>query len=249
MNAARLFGAALPAAIFFASGCARVERFCGTGRAAKAANAPIKKEHVMDINAPYPEITREDLAERLTKGAIVAVDANGTESYKEAHIPGAIDFAADSPNWPKGLPVDRAAPLVAYCGGPKCMAWKAAADALRKLGYTDVSHYPGGISEWTDYSPRCSLSPEAQSARTRELRDGLFKHAAALEEKPGLRRYRFPDDANTVADLTEFIRAERICCRPVRFGLEWEPDSGPITLEIQGPETLLSAMKAVEDKE
>ena len=38
--------------------------------------------------------------------------------------------------------------IVAYCGGPKCMAYKAAATAALKLGYTNVKHLPDGIKGW-----------------------------------------------------------------------------------------------------
>jgi len=53
------------------------------------------------------------------------------------------------------LPADKAALVVAYCGGPKCMAYQAGADAAMKLGYTNVKHFPGGISGWKKAGEKC----------------------------------------------------------------------------------------------
>ena len=46
------------------------------------------------------------------------------------------------------LPADKNALIVAYCGGPKCGAWKKAAKAAAALGYTNIKHFSGGISGW-----------------------------------------------------------------------------------------------------
>jgi rhodanese-related sulfurtransferase len=46
------------------------------------------------------------------------------------------------------LPADKAALVVAYCGSPKCGAYKKAANAAVQLGYTNVKHFSGGISGW-----------------------------------------------------------------------------------------------------
>jgi rhodanese-related sulfurtransferase len=46
------------------------------------------------------------------------------------------------------LPQDKGALIVAYCGGPKCGAYKSAAAAAKKLGYTNVKHLSAGISGW-----------------------------------------------------------------------------------------------------
>ena len=40
--------------------------------------------------------------------------------------------------------------IVAYCGGPQCMAYKAAAKKAVALGYTNVKHLSAGISGWKD---------------------------------------------------------------------------------------------------
>jgi rhodanese-related sulfurtransferase len=87
----------------------------------------------------------------LTKSKkAVIIDVNGTESYQKGHIPGALDYAAIKDNLAAKLPTDKSTLVVAYCGGPKCMAYQAAAKAATKLGYKNVKHMSAGISGWKE---------------------------------------------------------------------------------------------------
>ena len=100
--------------------------------------------------AHYPDITIGDLKTAASSKSVTILDANGTDSYKEGHIPGAIDFAATKGKLAKVLPKDKSALIVAYCGGPQCQAYQSAAKAAEKLGYTNVKHLSAGISGWHD---------------------------------------------------------------------------------------------------
>ncbi len=40
----------------------------------------------------YPEISQADLKKAIAEKKVVLLDANGSESYKARHIPGALDF-------------------------------------------------------------------------------------------------------------------------------------------------------------
>jgi rhodanese-related sulfurtransferase len=94
------------------------------------------------------DITIPELKATIADGKVTLIDANGTESWQKGHIAGAIDFKADQNKLASLLPKDKNALVVAYCGGPKCMAYKAAAAAAQKLGYTNVKHLPAGIKGW-----------------------------------------------------------------------------------------------------
>jgi len=96
----------------------------------------------------YPEISIKDLKAAIEKKQVTVIDANGTESFREGHIPGAINFEADASKLDKALPKAKDALIVAYCGGPQCMAYKAAAAKAVALGYTNVKHLTAGISGW-----------------------------------------------------------------------------------------------------
>jgi len=96
----------------------------------------------------YPEIKIDELKTAITSKNVTVLDANGTDSWKQGHIPGAIDFATARGKLATVLPKDKSALVVAYCGGPRCGAYQAAAKAAEKLGYTNVKHLTAGISGW-----------------------------------------------------------------------------------------------------
>lgn len=98
--------------------------------------------------AHYAEITISDLKAAMASKSVILLDANGSDSYKEGHIPGAIDFDATKAKLAKVLPKDKNALIVAYCGGPQCQAYQSAAKAAEKLGYKNVKHLAAGISGW-----------------------------------------------------------------------------------------------------
>ncbi len=101
-----------------------------------------------DHQARFPEIKREELVKAVNGKTAFLVDANGGESYAQAHIPGAVSFDKATGGFSADLPADKGALIVAYCGGPACGAWCGAADKLEAMGYKNIRHYKGGIKEW-----------------------------------------------------------------------------------------------------
>ena len=101
-------------------------------------------------NYEFPNISIDDLKSAIADKKVTLIDANGSDSWKEAHIPGALDFESNKDKLAKVLPKEKDALIVAYCGGPQCMAYKAAAKKAVALGYTNVKHLSAGISGWKD---------------------------------------------------------------------------------------------------
>jgi rhodanese-related sulfurtransferase len=95
-----------------------------------------------------PEISIQDLKKAIEDKSVTVIDVNGSDSYKDGHIPTAIDFEAKADKLKEVLPKEKDALIVAYCGGPQCMAYKAAVKAAVAAGYTNVKHLPAGISGW-----------------------------------------------------------------------------------------------------
>lgn len=93
-------------------------------------------------------MTPESLHERQRRGDPVFVfDANSAERYDEGHVPGAVHMPPDAFDAGK-LPPDRQAMLVFYCGGPRCRASHAVAEAARQLGYSNLWVMTAGIPGW-----------------------------------------------------------------------------------------------------
>lgn len=102
------------------------------------------------IAGEYPDISIKELKKAINEKKVTVIDVNGTESWQKSRIPSAIDFESNEEKLAKVLPQDKSALIVAYCGGPKCMAYKQAAKAAEKLGYKNVKHLSAGISGWKE---------------------------------------------------------------------------------------------------
>ena len=102
------------------------------------------------IAGEYPDLSIKELKTSIESKQVTVIDVNGTESFEKGHIPGAIDFEANEEKLATLLPKDKNALIVAYCGGPKCMAYKQAAKKAEALGYKNVKHLSAGIAGWKE---------------------------------------------------------------------------------------------------
>ena len=100
------------------------------------------------LAAEYPDISIAELKKAIAEKKVTVIDVNGAESFKSGHVPTAVDFTAVKGDLAAVLPKDKDALVVAYCGSPNCSAYTAAANAAKKLGYTNVKHLSAGISGW-----------------------------------------------------------------------------------------------------
>ena len=98
----------------------------------------------------FADISVAEVKAAIKAKKITLIDVNGSDSYAKRHVPGAVNFDEVEKDLAKALPADKDALVVAYCGGPKCSAYKAAAEAAEKLGYKNVKHMSAGISGWVD---------------------------------------------------------------------------------------------------
>lgn len=103
---------------------------------------------VFAASSQFASISHKDLQAAVEKKSVTLLDVNGSDSFKEGRIPGAIDFEANEKKIAAMLPKDKNALVVAYCGNEYCNAYKAAATVAQQLGYTNVKHYSPGIDGW-----------------------------------------------------------------------------------------------------
>jgi rhodanese-related sulfurtransferase len=99
-------------------------------------------------SSKFPSITHQELQAAVSAGNVTLLDVNGSESFKEGRIPGAIDYLAEKKRLAALLPTKKDALIVAYCGNEYCPAYLAAATTAKELGYTNVRHYAPGIDGW-----------------------------------------------------------------------------------------------------
>ena len=99
-------------------------------------------------SSKYAPISHAELQAAIAKKSVTLLDVNGTDSFKEGRIPGAIDFVAHEQKIAALLPKDKNALIVAYCGNEYCPAYLSAANTAAQLGYKNVKHYAPGIDGW-----------------------------------------------------------------------------------------------------
>ncbi|MEO8432331.1 MAG: rhodanese-like domain-containing protein [Acidobacteriota bacterium] len=105
---------------------------------------------VQDAKTRISEIAPEELKARLdSRGAPVVVDVREADEYRKEHAAGAIHLSKGvlERDIEKVVP-DPSAPVVVYCGGGSRGA--LAADALGRMGYTNVSSLRGGLRRWRE---------------------------------------------------------------------------------------------------
>lgn len=99
--------------------------------------------------AEYPDISIKELKKAIKDKKVIVLDVNGSSSYAKGHIPTAIDYASSKGELDKVLAKkEKDTLVVAYCGGPKCSAYKQGADKAKELGFTNIKHLSAGISGW-----------------------------------------------------------------------------------------------------
>ncbi len=111
-------------------------------------HAPGFLKLVTDAKSRVKECTVDDVKARQAAGEkFVLVDVREESEYAAGHAAGAVHLGKGviERDVEKAVP-DPATPLVLYCGGGFRSA--LAADALQKMGYTNVVSMDGGWSAW-----------------------------------------------------------------------------------------------------
>jgi len=105
----------------------------------------VKRDYVKD-GVHY--ISKETLAKWMgEKKKPVIIDVLSRQSYKKAHIKGAINIPLKQLK-KEAAKLDKSAKVVVYCANYQCHASTQAAHLLGKLGFKNVYDYKGGIKEW-----------------------------------------------------------------------------------------------------
>jgi thiosulfate/3-mercaptopyruvate sulfurtransferase len=118
------------------------------------------------VQGGYDVITTAELSEAIKAGEdVLIIDTMPYEaSYKKAHVPTAKQFLFPIPDmaeWDSKetdgksqeeymqlLGPDKGKKIIVYCGFVKCTRSHNGALWAKKLGYTNVYRYPGGIYAW-----------------------------------------------------------------------------------------------------
>ena len=97
--------------------------------------------------AVYVNITAQQAKEIMdTQEGYIILDTRTQEEYDEGHIPGAILIPYDEiTEKEEGILTDKDQLILVYCRSGRRS--KIAAEALEKMGYTNIKEF-GGIIDW-----------------------------------------------------------------------------------------------------
>jgi rhodanese-related sulfurtransferase len=105
---------------------------------------------VKDAKQRVREITVDDVKQMLDSNAdFLLIDVREDNEWTKDHLPVAVHLGKGilERDVEQHVP-DLSTPLVLYCGGGFRSA--LAADALQRMGYTNVASMDGGIREWRE---------------------------------------------------------------------------------------------------
>jgi len=91
---------------------------------------------------------------RLTDAATVVFDARTPELYAAGHLPGAKSLPLEDVDrhlatYTTQLTMET--PILVYCDGADCSDSLELAIKLREYGFENLTLYPGGFAEWTEF--------------------------------------------------------------------------------------------------
>lgn len=96
-------------------------------------------------------ISRDELRTAIDNGEVTVVDALPASYYDQQHLPGAHNLVAeDVADKAAALLPDKDSAIVTYCSNAACGNSQQVANALTKLGYTNVRKYRDGIQDWVE---------------------------------------------------------------------------------------------------
>src|SRR3954467_8579616 len=121
--------------------------------------------------ADVPSVSREELVLALRRGRTTLVDVLSPESYAANHIDGVLNLpVAQIASRAATVLPDRGAAVIVYCGGPTWRDGAQAGGRLQELGYRNVRHYAGGLTEWFEHATHDVARPAASSVVSRAPR-------------------------------------------------------------------------------
>jgi len=118
----------------------------------------------------------KDFEQKLANKQVQLLDVRTTDEYSKAHLANSMhaDWLDKDEFKRRTEFLDKSAPVYVYClsGGRS----HAAAEALRKNGYTEVYELKGGLTAW-----RAASLPIEQPAGTKDLSVDEFNHIVGKE--------------------------------------------------------------------
>ena len=101
----------------------------------RLAEVEVIQRRFLDGREGMEPVDREDLLDRVRKGAVTVLDVRPADEYDAGHVAGAMSLPLkELKRRLADLPKDQE--IVAYCRGPYCVLSVQAVEMLRSMGFT-----------------------------------------------------------------------------------------------------------------
>lgn len=98
----------------------------------------------------FPTISPDSASMILNKSDVVFLDTRAPEEYNVSHLPNAILFGYDDPNWEAVDTLRKDKTVIVYCSiGVRS---QNIAEELEEKGFSNIKNLYGGIFLWADQS-------------------------------------------------------------------------------------------------
>ena len=106
------------------------------------------------FRAGIPVVFLAGVRERVEDPAVIVFDARTRTEYAAGHLPRAYTLPVGETDTRLGSYAQLLTPqtpILVYCNGAQCADSLDLALKLREYGFKNISLYPGGYAEWTQY--------------------------------------------------------------------------------------------------
>jgi len=129
--------------------------FAGGYLSSQEVVAAVQERHIADLT---PDLSINELEAALADPEVLLVDARHAGDFSAGHIPGAVNFPADSSATSSRLlerfgKHPRSARVVIYCQSAGCSYDEHVANLFFSNGYTNIAMYSGGWRQWQEQHP------------------------------------------------------------------------------------------------
>jgi hypothetical protein len=91
----------------------------------------------------------------------------------------------------------------------------------------------------------CTLPDEQLVGRRKEIDGNITGGVESATELPDGYEFHFSNSEEWIGKLTTFVKQERQCCRFLTFELIFQPDEGPISMRLRGPDGAKEFIKSM----
>ncbi len=122
----------------------------------------------------YREVGVPVIKNAMMNDTAVIMDARPRKKFMKETIPGSISMYDKELDRLAGrFPIDKATPVIAFCGGYECNKSHIVAYKLLEMGYSDVSVFAAGLPGWK----KAELATTANSPKAAPKKEKIVKEA------------------------------------------------------------------------